>query len=74
MNLTKLMLHHPGLQLYEAVGVEAIVLPHAAVADFMATKIKLALGTEGSDFGITHSVLLQYVDQAPKKRKHKTVL
>lgn len=63
------MLHHPDLQLDEAVSVEAVVLSHAAVADFMATKIKLALGTQGSDFGITDCILLQNVDQAPKKDK-----
>ena len=61
------MLHHPDLQLDEAVSVEAVVLSHAAVADFMATKIQLAVRTQGSDFGIPDCILLQNVDQAPKK-------
>lgn len=64
------MLHHPDLQLDEAVGVEAVVLSHAAVADFMATEIQLALVSQGSDFRITDCILLQNVDQAPKKHKH----
>ena len=68
MNLTKLMLHHPDLQLDEAVGIKAVVLSHAAVADFMSTKIQLALGTQGSDFGIADCILLQNVDQAPKRQ------
>lgn len=60
------MLHHPDLQLDEAVGVEALVLPHAAVAHLVATKIQLALRTQGSDFGIPDCILFQNVDQAPK--------
>lgn len=63
--LTELVLHHPDLQFNEAVGVEAVVLPHTAIADFMATKIQLALRTQGSDFGITDCILLQNVNQAP---------
>lgn len=66
-SLTELVLHHPDLQLDEAVGVEAVVLSHTAVADFMATQIQLALRTQGSDFGITDCILLQNVDQAPKR-------
>lgn len=69
MNLTEVILHHPDLKLNEAVSIEAVVFSHAAVADFMATKIKLALAMQGSDFGVTHCVLLQNVDQAPKKQK-----
>lgn len=65
--LTKIVLHHPDLQLNEAVGVEAVVLPPAAIADFMATKIQLAMWTQGSDFGITDCILLQNVNQAPIK-------
>lgn len=42
-SLTELMLHHPDLELNEAVGVEAVVLSDTAVADFMATEIQLAL-------------------------------
>lgn len=67
--LTELMLHHPDLQLDEAVSVEAVVLSDAAIADFMATKIQLALMTQGSDFGIADRILLQNVDQAPKRQK-----
>lgn len=44
-SLTELVLHHPDLQLDEAVGVKAVILSHAAVADFMATQIELALRT-----------------------------
>lgn len=62
------MLHHPDFQLDEAVGIEAVVLSHAAIADFMATKIQLALGTQGPDFGIADCILLQNVDQAPKRQ------
>lgn len=63
--LTKLVLHHPHLQLDEAVGVEAVVLSHAAVSDFMTTQIELAEGIQRSDFGIPDCILLQNVDQAP---------
>lgn len=68
------MLHHPDFQLNEAVGVEAVVLSHAAVADFMATEIQLAKRTQGSDFGITDCVLLQNVDQAPKRQTGRRCL
>ncbi len=67
-SLTKLMLHHPDLQLDEAVGVETVVLSHAAIANFMATEIQLALWTQGSDFRITDCILLQNVNQAPKRQ------
>lgn len=63
--LTELVLHHPDLQLDEAVGVEAVVLSHTAVADFMATQIQLTLRNQRSDFGITDRILFQNVDQAP---------
>lgn len=43
--LTTLVLHHPHLQLDEAVGVEALVFSPAAVSDFMTTQVELALGT-----------------------------
>lgn len=64
--LTKLVLHHPDLELDEAVSIEAVVLPHAAVTDLMATQIQLAERTKMSDFRVTDCVLLQNVDQAPK--------
>lgn len=66
--LTEPVLQHPDLELDEAVGVEAVVLSHAAVADFMPTKIQLAVRTQGSDFGITDRILLQNVDQAPARQ------
>lgn len=44
-SLTKLVLHHPDLQLDEAVSVETVILSHATVPDFVATKIQLAMGT-----------------------------
>lgn len=56
--LTELVLQHPDLQLDEAVGVEAFVLPPAAVAHLVATKIQLALRIQGPDFGIANRVLL----------------
>lgn len=63
--LTELVLQHPDLQLDEAVCVEAVVLPHAAVADFVAAEVQLARRTQGPDFGISDRTLLQNVDQAP---------
>lgn len=68
------MLHHPDLQLNEAVGVEAVILPPTAVAHFMATKIHLALKTQGSDFGITDCILLQNMNQAPVKTNCSLIL
>lgn len=68
------MLHHPDLQLNEAVGIEAVILPPAAVADFMATKIHLALKTQGSDFGITDCIVLQNMNQAPAKTNCSLIL
>lgn len=41
ISFTEFMLHHPDLQLDEAVSIEAVVLSHAAVADFVATEIQL---------------------------------
>lgn len=67
-SLTKLVLHHPDLQLDETVGVETVILSHATVPDFVATKIQLAMGTQGSYFGIPDCILFQNVDQAPSKR------
>lgn len=67
-SLTKLVLHHPDLQLNEAVGVETVILSHATVPDFVATKIQLAMGTQGSYFRIPDCILFQNVDQAPSKR------
>lgn len=72
-SLTELVLHHPDFQLDEAVGVEAVIFSHAAVADFMATKIQLALRTQWSDFGITNCILLQNVDQAPERQTMSSV-
>lgn len=68
--LTQLVLQHPHLQLYEAVSVEAFVLPPAAVAHFVATKIQLALKIQGSDFGISNRGLLQNVNQTPADRRN----
>lgn len=67
--LTELVLQHPDLQLDEAVSVEALVFAPAAVADFVAAKVQLALGVQGSDFGISNRVLLQSVNQTPKNRR-----
>lgn len=58
------MLHHPDLQLDEAVGIKALVLPHTAVPDFVATEIQLTMWSQRSDFGIPDFVVLQDVDQA----------
>lgn len=70
-SLTELVLQHPHLQLYEAVSVKAFVLPPAAIADFVATKIQLALMIQGSDFGISNRVLLQNVNQTPANRRNQ---
>lgn len=65
--LTLLVLQQPDLQLDEAVSVEALVLPPAAVADLVATNIQLALRIQGSDFGVSNRVLLKNVNQTPTK-------
>lgn len=62
------MLHHPDLQLNEAVGVEALVLSHAAVPDLVTTQIQLGLRTQGSNFGIPDCILFQNVNQAPERQ------
>lgn len=64
MSDTEFVLHHPDLELDEAVGVEAVVLPHAAVADFVATQIQLAVRIKRPDFGVANSLFLQNVYQA----------
>lgn len=72
--LTKLVLQQPDLQLDEAVSIETLVFPPAAVADFMATEIQLALRIQGSDFGISDCALLKNVDQTPTNRKTRSHL
>lgn len=68
------MLQQPDLQLDEAVSIEALVFPPAAVADFVATKIQLALRVQGPDFGISDCALLKNVDQTPTNRKPRSHL
>lgn len=65
--LTLLVLQQPDLQLDEAVSVEALVLPPAAVAHLVATNIQLALRIQGSDLGVSDRVLLKNVNQTPTR-------
>lgn len=69
-SLTLLLLQHPDFQLDEAVGVEALVLPPAAVADLVAAQVQLGLKVQGSDFGISNRVLLQNVNKTPANRRN----
>lgn len=68
-SLTALLLQHPDLQLDQAVSVEALVLPPAAVADFVATEIQLGLKIRGADLGISNRVLFQNVNKTPANRR-----
>lgn len=67
--LTALLLQHPDLQLDEAVGVEAVVLPDAAVATLVAADVQLVHGTDRPDLGVAHRALLQDVNQAPDENR-----
>lgn len=66
--LTALLLQHPDLQLDEAVGVVAVVLPDAAVANLVAADVQLVQWTHRPDLGVTDCGLLQNVNQAPDQR------
>lgn len=63
--LTALLLQHPDLELHQAVGVEAVVLPDAAVATLVAADVQLVHRTDRPDLGVAHGALLQDVNQAP---------
>lgn len=71
---TALLLQHPDLQLDEAVGVEAVVLPDAAVATLVAADVQLVHGTHRPDLGVAHQALLENVNQAPDGHTHRIVL
>lgn len=70
--LTALLLQHPDLQLDEAVGVEAVVLPDAAVATLVAAHVQLVHGTDRPDLGVPHRALLQDVNQAPDGKTQRS--
>lgn len=65
---TSLLLQHPDLELDEAVGVEAVVLPDTAVATFVAADVQLVAGTGRPDLGVAHRALLEDVNQAPGRQ------
>lgn len=69
---TALLLQHPHLQLDEAVGVEAVVLPDTAVATLVAADVELVHGTDRPDLGVAHCALLQNVNQAPDTKTQRS--
>jgi len=65
------MLHHPHLELHQAVGEQTLVLAHAAVAHLVATHVQQAVGLQGAHLGVAHRRVLLDVDQAPGRREEE---
>lgn len=51
---TCVLLQHPAFELYDGVSKGTAVLPLAAVANLMATHVKLAQGVEGANLAVAH--------------------
>lgn len=62
---TRILLQHPAFELYDGVGEGAAVLALAAVANLVATHVKLAERVQRSHLTVAHVGRPHHVHQAP---------
>lgn len=68
---TCVLLHPPGFELYDGVGIMAGVLSLAAVPDGFVAQIQLAQDAQWTDLSVVHIVGPHHKCQAPDGHREK---